>query len=610
MKCVERWLTRPGACSQIRPLVRRQTPHACIAIIILLDTLAGPVSAQLTQSERPNSVHGIVINSATHEPISRALVSSPDNRFATLTDSEGRFEFTIPRNPSGPQADEGSEAQAPSDTVMVTKLRGIGSGTNMLMARKPGFLQDPSGSAINLQENGADKDWIIPLIPESRIVGKVALANFEAPDSIQIELYRRIVQEGRARWVFMKGTASRSDGEFRFADLPAGTYKLLSRELLDRDPLNFDPRGRLFGYPPVYYPSAAGFGSAAEIHVAAGETAQTSLTIVRQAYYNVSIPVLNAPGAGLGISVFVAGNRGPGFSLGFNERDQSIEGMLPNGTYTVEATSYGVNNNVAAGSINLTVHDGPASGPPMTLLMGASIPVTVHEEFTATQKWDSGSSWSTGTRRFTLSGPRRYLNVMLDPEDDFGAGRGAGLRTPTSSNDQSLVLENVLPGRYWLRISSARGYVASVRSGNANLLQEPLTVGEGGSPAPIEITMRDETAEIEGTVEGIPSPPPAVGATDGAERALPFTAAAAHVYCIPLPDSGGNFTEVWVSPDGNFHSAPLVPGAYRVLAFARPQSELEYHNPEAMQAYDSKGPVVRVSAGQKENVRLQLISPE
>jgi hypothetical protein len=45
-----------------------------------------------------------------------------------------------------------------------------------------------------------------------------------------------------------------------------------------------------------------------------------------------------------------------------------------------------------------------------------------------------------------------------------------------------------------------------------------------------------------------------------------------------------------------------------VLAFDRSQSELEYRNPEAMQSYDAKGPVVRLVGGQKEHVRLQLIS--
>jgi len=55
-------------------------------------------------------------------------------------------------------------------------------------------------------------------------------------------------------------------------------------------------------------------------------------------------------------------------------------------------------------------------------------------------------------------------------------------------------------------------------------------------------------------------------------------------------------------------SPPLAPGAYRVVAFDRPQPELEYRNPEAMRAYEGKGPVVRIAGGQTEHVRLQVIS--
>src|SRR5260370_17290828 len=47
--------------------------------------------------EHTDNLRGTVVNSATHEPISRALVFSPDNRFATMTDNRGHFEFTLPR---------------------------------------------------------------------------------------------------------------------------------------------------------------------------------------------------------------------------------------------------------------------------------------------------------------------------------------------------------------------------------------------------------------------------------------------------------------------------------------------------------------------------------
>jgi len=65
-----------------------------------------------------------------------------------------------------------------------------------------------------------------------------------------VELYRRQVREGREHWDPAGMAMSRSDGEFRFAELSPGSYKLLTHELLDRDPLTFNPRGQLFGYPP------------------------------------------------------------------------------------------------------------------------------------------------------------------------------------------------------------------------------------------------------------------------------------------------------------------------------------------------------------------------
>ncbi|HEY1272183.1 MAG TPA: hypothetical protein VGF08_09380, partial [Terriglobales bacterium] len=210
------------------------------------------------------------------------------------------------------------------------------------------------------------------------------------------------------------------------------------------------------------------------------------------------------------------------------------------------------------------------------------------------------------------AGPRSYLQVWLVPEDDEPRG-GTSLRPPSGPKDESLVIENVIPGRYWVHTSTSRGYVASIRSGNLDLEHRPLPVGSGGSAAPIEIVMRDDVAEIEGTVEGLAAPAPLDDSTrsidvnevvegPGPIEPLP------HVYCIPLPDSSGTFAEAAVTQDGKFTFSSLAPGAYRLLAFERQQPDLEYANPEAMRAYEAKGPVIRVSAKQKERVRLQVIS--
>jgi hypothetical protein len=339
-------------------------------------------------------------------------------------------------------------------------------------------------------------------------------------------------------------------------------------------------------------------------------TGLTNLSLVKQPYYRVHIPVANAlPDTGLNVNVNPAGRQGPGFSLGYNNREQAIEGMLPNGTYTIEASTFVQSG--ATGLLTFTVNGAAVQGPPLVLMPNASVRIDVKEEFTSMD--NTGSiTFGANRRSITLKGPRRYLNVNFEPADDSERGGVGGLRNPTGPGDESLVIENVQPGRYWVRVNSSRGYAASVRSGNIDLQHEPLAVAAGGSRSPIEITMRDDTAELDGTVEGVPtSTSGVVGIRDGMVGtgvSYAAMAAPARVYCVPLADSSGQFTEVWVSPDGSFSSPPLPPGTYRVLAFDRSQPELEYRNPEAMQTYETKGPVVNLVGGQTEHVRLQLIS--
>ena len=299
---------------------RRISPRAILFIFFFLAfaCLRATRSSAQSTSEHTDTIRGIVINGVTHEPISRALVFSPDNRFATLTNSEGRFEFTLPK--VDPATEGGSDSNGP----VSGRQPGVSNRPYMLMARKPGFLADPNNPGQNFQ-NEALQDLTLALIPEALIVGTVTLPTSEPPDSITLQVYRRQVQDGRARWVPVGGSQSTSDGQFRFADLPAGTYKLLTHELLDHDPLTVDPLtlpspnvplGHLFGYPPVYYQSAPDFGSAATIQLAAGQTQTVNLSLVKLPYYRVKVPVINAPDNGVAVSLYANGRKGPGFSLG------------------------------------------------------------------------------------------------------------------------------------------------------------------------------------------------------------------------------------------------------------------------------------------------------
>jgi hypothetical protein len=577
--------------------------------------------AQSTAAEhQATTIRGIVMNSVTREPIGRALVVSSDNRFATRTDNEGHFEFTISRNEAflNPEPGGAQSVMSSSDAS--------GTVSFALTARKPGFLH-AHDAMVNIQKGALDQELTIELTPEALIVGRVTLPTSDISDRVGLNLYRRQVQDGRARWQIVGRATTKSNGLFRFSELTAGTYKLFSEESLDRDPSTSIPGAQLFGYPPIFYPTASDFAAAGTIILSAGQTFQAELSPLRQPYYQIKIPVKNADAlAGLEVRVLMQGHRGPGYSLGYNDQEQSIEGMLPNGTYTIEAASFEPSG--ASGSLNITVKGGPVQGAALSLVPNGNITVKVKQEFTSSENRDQAAMSEaviererSGTNTTVQGGgpPASQLvnNVMLEPVDDFNLWRGTGFTSLSSPQGEFLTLNNVIPGRYRVGVNPARGYVSALSSGGVDLLKHPLVVAHGVATPPIEVTLRDDTAQIDGTIEGIASKLLGTGLTDSGSAAVaghgyvgtvsaespPF------VYCVPLPDSAGRFAEIPASTDGKF-SYPLQPGAYRVFAFRHQQPDLEYHNPEAMRAYDSMGQMVRVVAGQTESLQLHLISPE
>ena len=397
-----------------------------IYISLLCSQLAFTQDTQ-NRNSLPGSLRGTVINSVTREPLAHALVASFDNRFATFTDDQGRFEFEVPR------IETNTNISAPGGFA-----GGVSSYSSsiQLMARKPGFLE--SGNGVSSQfRNGVSDDMTIALTPESLIVGRVNLPSSNQSDRITVEVYKRQVRDGHPYWASAANTITRSNGEFRLADLTAGTYKIFTDELMDRDPITFDPAGQLYGYPPIYYPAATDFASASAITLEAGKTLQVELSPVLQPYYQVKIAVTNI-GAESGLSVAVArqGHKGPGYSLGY-AGDSSIEGMLPSGTYTVEATVQ-QGQPTADGIVNITVKDAPSTHASMTVLPCGTIPVTIKDD--RSEKGRQFFAMMTDGR----SSRRATADVNLTPADDF-EWVGVSLRPPRKPNDDDLVLDNVRP---------------------------------------------------------------------------------------------------------------------------------------------------------------------
>lgn len=544
-----------------------------------------PASAQNPESnENQSTIRGTVVNALTHEPIPRALVHSGDDRFATLTDSDGQFEFTLPKSTN--------TSALPSATMVMTGVGQVVSGGDgvhlWLTARKPGFLEDRRQTTQAEMEASPGSEVTISLIPEALIKGRVKLSTGDPAGELMVQIYSRQVRDGLLRWTQAGSVQTNSNGEFRFAELEAGTYKLFSREYMDNDPAARLPGEPLYGFPPVYFPAALDFADAGTIELTAGQTVEADLSLTRQPYFQVKIPVANADlGPGVSVDVSPEGKHSPGYSLGYNSNTESIEGSLPSGSYMVEASTYGQNS--ATGVVNLQVSGASVEGQPIRLVQNSSITFRLKEEFNQTNQEHCFSEHPGGCSL------QANFNPRIESADDF-ALQAAMIPQPDAGDSTSMVIPNVRPGSYWLRFNTAMGYVSSATAGSTDLLRDPLVVGSGAN-IPVDITLRDDVAELSGKVIGI-SPP---------QQKNGYWQPSGWIYCVPLPDSTGTFAAWSQSSDGTLGTFGLAPGSYRVLAFATEQPQLPYRDPEAMKAYDSKGQVIHLSPGEKASIELSLI---
>jgi hypothetical protein len=217
-----------------------------------------------------------------------------------------------------------------------------------------------------------------------------------------------------------------------------------------------------------------------------------------------------------------------------------------------------------------------------------TIPVTVRKE---SQHPLGRCWWNPLAERFDLADCSDYAaaQVALVPLDSVRIANtdtgGAGvLKDPTS-----FTINGVEPGRYRVQVQVpffAKSYVQSVRSGNVDLLHEPLIVSEDGSVMPIEILLHDDFAFLKVHANGATGLPNIVVLPQGVLLPAP-----------QLPDK----------VDGADCSFALAPGSYAVFAV---DSTSIYGDFEAMARYAEKAPKVTVSANETSRVSVDVIHRE
>ena len=547
--------------------LNRNRTLACALALVLL-ALASPCFAQ-NASEESNQLYvvkGVVLNSVTHQPVARALVDS--HQGAVLTDNEGSFELNLPE------------------------------GITQISVKRPGYGTHGQAFAHAVRVGPNLAPLTFNIIPEALITGQVTLSTSDPADGIRVIAYRRRAVNGHEEWMMENSTRTNSEGGFRISGLHPGEYLVYTMPSRETD--GPPPRGApVYGYPAAYYPGVPDLASAAVLTLSAGQHAQADFILARQPFYHVTVSVTNREiGSGINLQVHDRNGRPVGSMVHFNAEQGMAEMNLPSGSYFLEGRYRGESQ--LYGRVDFTVAGAPVSGMHLALAPLHPIAVTIRRAFTSNTANGGGVLLADGSPSNGPSGAG--VNISLIPADEFfGPMRGLGSLRPAegSTDSGAFEIENATPGRYWVEASPFEGYVSSITSGGVDLARDALVVGAGGSTAPIDVTLRDDTATITAQINtGLPgsqSPASSVGEQHEV-----------YVYAIPLFPFSGPIRMSGGQGSGEVSIPGLAPGSYRVIAFDAPQ-EIDFHTPEGLAKYATMGATATVDAGGSAHVQLDII---
>lgn len=541
-----------------------------------------------SNTEKPGSLDGRVINARTGEPLRRVnLTLRP---FGPGTGSVGMIG---PAAPAAPYA-------ATTDADGRFRFEKVDPGSYRMMAERQGFVRQEYGArpnsmigtTIQVAPGQEIKDLNFKLIPQAIITGRVLDEESEPLARVQIQVLRRRFFQGKQQLMPAGGGMTIDTGEFRVADLSPGRYWLSAI---------YRGRMMMFGEAPArntadkpeeeyvttYYPSAIDQASAQPIDVTAGqEVSGMDIRMQKARVYRIrgkvvggtqpvrSLRLMLLPRERMMFMGFMGG------SAGMVKEDGTFEigGVQPGSYYLTAFPMQGMQS--AMGRVPVDVGQQNVDNVVFTLTGGVTVTGNIRVDGDVQQlEQAQGKSISFGMTR-----------VQLLPME------GVPLNSPgaQAKEDGSFSLENVSPDKYRIMaFNLPQGtWLKSIRAGDREALDDGIDMS-GGAPGPVQVTLGTGVGQISGIVQGANQQP----SSGGIVTLLPdpMKEYRNDLYRITTADQNGQFT-----------LQGIAPGEYKLFAW-EDVDRTSYMDPEFLKPHESSGKKITIKADSQQQFSLTQI---
>jgi hypothetical protein len=428
-------------------------------------------------------------------------------------------------------------------------------------------LNPNSGLVVVLAPGETIKDVIFKLAPNAVISGRVLDQEGEPMPNIIVSALKSGYSSGKRQWT-QSGAAQTTDrGEFRVANLRAGSYLVRATNLnigiglagVSNDPSPAKPEP---AYGATYYGNSTEMARAVAVDVRMGEVrGGTDIQMVKTATVRIKGKVAGGPeGKMLAVMLLRKGSAAAGMppgNLGLvqqNDGTFEIKGVTP-GSYLLTARAV-TEATILLGALPLEVGEQHIDGIELRLAGGSEL---------------SGRASMVG-KNMTVTLESLDYSLGDAPKADVG-------------EDGEFTLKGFFIGKYRVRVSDMpqNAYVRSVKLGGQDV--DESGIEWSGAPGQLDIALSGTGGRVEGVVLGLDEKPMA-----GATVAL-------------IPDSGreSRYASTSTDADGSFRLNGVAPGKYKVLGW----EDLEpgaYQDPEFVKTFEGEAQAVSL----EENGRAKI----